>query len=154
MIWLKKMSGSQPSQETKVYYEKDDKKDEESKNFEELKIDNTQESDEATQSSQESWWSSWSGSSQRFDSKGKKREFSIDDEEEDQCWKSFCTQSTQKVKLSQPESSSSSKHKEDEPESSSSSQQKEDENKNADKEDDAKVSFYVKVGKHKKFKYN
>ena len=91
------------------------------KNFDELKIDDTQESDKGTQSCQESWWSSWNGLSQQFDSKGEKKEFSSDDEEEDQWWKSFCSQSTQKVKLSHPESSSSSKHK-DEPESSSSSQ--------------------------------
>ena len=83
MSWLKEIFGSLSSQETKVYYEKDDKKDEESKNFEELKIDDTQESNEATQSSQESCWSSWSGLSQQFDSKGEKREFSSDDEEED-----------------------------------------------------------------------
>ena len=38
---LKKIFGSQSSQETKVYYEKDDKKDEELKNFEELKTDDT-----------------------------------------------------------------------------------------------------------------
>ena len=42
------------------------------KNFDELKIDNTQESDKGSQSCQESWWSSWSGLSQQFDSKGKK----------------------------------------------------------------------------------
>ena len=41
MSWLKKIFGSQSSQETKVYYEKDDKKDEELKNFEELKTDDT-----------------------------------------------------------------------------------------------------------------
>ena len=70
------------------------------KNFDELKIDDTQESDKGTQSCQESWWSSWNGLSQQFDSKGEKKEFSSDDEEEDQWWKSFCSQSTQKVKLS------------------------------------------------------
>ena len=79
------------------------------KNFDELKIDNTQESDKGSQSCQESWWSSWSGLSQQFDSKGKKKEFSSNDEEEDQWWKSFCSQRTQKVKLSQSESTSLSK---------------------------------------------
>ena len=36
-------------------------------------------SNQATQSSQESWWSSWSGLSQPFTSKGKKRDL-YDDE--------------------------------------------------------------------------
>ena len=68
MSWLKKIFTSQSSQETKVYYEKDNqtinKKEEEEKSkiteskFEEMQIDDSQVSDEATQSSQESWWSS------------------------------------------------------------------------------------------------
>ena len=68
MSWLKEIFTSQSSQETKVYYEKDNqtinKKEEEEKSkiteskFEEMQIDDSQVSDEATQSSQESWWSS------------------------------------------------------------------------------------------------
>ena len=64
MSWLKKIFTSQSSQETKVYYEKDsqtiNKKEEEEKSkiteskFEEMQIDDSQVSDEATQSSQES----------------------------------------------------------------------------------------------------
>ena len=63
---------------------------------------------------------------------------------------SFCSDSTKKDKSSQPESGSS--QKEDKPECST-SQSKEDDNKNDDDEGDAKVSFYLKVGKYKKFKY-
>ena len=51
MSWLKKIFGLQSSQETKVFYEKDTqtvKQEDESKitewNFEELKIDDTQQS--------------------------------------------------------------------------------------------------------------
>ena len=80
MSWLKKIFGLQSSQETKVFYEKDTqtvKQEDESEitewNFEELKIDDTQQSDEATQSSEESWWSSWSGLSQQFTTKGGKK---------------------------------------------------------------------------------
>ena len=106
MSWLKKIFGSQSSQETQVYYEKDtqtvtQKQEEESKitesNFEEVQIDDSQPSNEATQSSQESWFSSWSGLSQPFTPKGEKRDFSSDDEEEDRWWKSFCSESKKKL---------------------------------------------------------
>ena len=156
MSWLKKIFGSQPSQETKVYYEKDTqtaKNHDESKitesHFDETQIEDNQISNEATRSSQESWWSSWSGLSQPFTSKGEKRDLS-DYESEEQSSESFCSDSTKKDKSSQPESGSS--QKEDKPECST-SQSKEDDNKNDDDEGDAKVSFYLKVGKYKKFKY-
>ena len=67
MTSLKKIFTSQSSQETKVYYEKDNQtinKEEKEKSeiteskFEEMQIDDSQVSHEATQSSQESWWSS------------------------------------------------------------------------------------------------
>ena len=60
MSWLKKVFGSQFSQETKVYYgkkEEKEKKDEKEK-MENLQIDDSQ--IDESQSSQESWWSSWS----------------------------------------------------------------------------------------------
>ena len=83
MSWLKKIFGSQSSQETKVYYEKDTqtaKNNDESKitesHFDETQIEDNQISNEATRSSQESWWSSWSGLSQPFTSKGEKRDLS------------------------------------------------------------------------------
>ena len=73
MSWLKKIFGSQSSQETKVYYKRDTqtaKNESESKitgsNFEEVQIDDTQHSIGTIQSSQDSWWSSWSGLSQPF----------------------------------------------------------------------------------------
>ena len=103
--------------------------------------------------SQESWWSSWCGLSQPFTSKREKRDLSNDEEE--QWWEWFCSQSTKKNKSSQSVGSSS-QQKEDEPESSSagsSLQPKEDDSKNDHEEDDTKVSFYLKVGKCKKFKY-
>ena len=80
MSWLKKIFGSQCSQETKVYYDKSTettKKEDDSKttesNFEEAEIDDSQYTNVATQSSQESWWSSWSGLSQPFTSKCEKK---------------------------------------------------------------------------------
>ena len=68
-------------------------------------------SSQATQSIQEGWWSSWSGLSQPFTSKGEKS-----NDEKEQWWESFCSQSTKKDKSSQSAGSSSQK-KEDERES-------------------------------------
>ena len=65
----------------------------------------------ATQSSQEGWWGSWSGLSQPFTSKGEKS-----NDEKEQWWESFCSQSTKKDKSSQS-AGSSSQQNEDEPES-------------------------------------
>ena len=150
MSRLKKIFGSQSSQETKVYYEKDTQttKNEDNK----TKITESYlEQLSHTQSTQDSWWSSWSGLSQPFSSqKGKKRDLSNDKQE--QWWESFSTESTKKDESSQY-ASSSSQQKVDEPESSSSSQPKEEDTKVNDEKDDAKVSFYLKVGKYKKFKY-
>ena len=101
MSWLKKVFGSQSSQETKIYYEKKEekeKKDENKEKMENLQIDDSQ--IDESQSSQESWWSSWSGLSQKFSDlpKGKKRnwaEFSSN-EKEDKWWSSFKSKSSQK----------------------------------------------------------
>ena len=74
----------QSSQETKVYYEKSKEqgeKKEEEPQISDLKIDEC--NNENSQESDNSWFSSWSGLSTTFDlPKGKKREFSDDDEEE------------------------------------------------------------------------
>ena len=106
-----------------------------------------------TQSAQDSWYS-WSGVSQEIDIKGEKRELS--DNEEEPWWESFKSQSTQKTTqetlmqkfyglqaslqaISQAQASSS-----------------QDDNKSDDEEekkDDEKISFYLKLGKYKKFKY-
>ena len=161
MSRLKKIFGSQSSQETKVYYEKDTQttKNEDNKTkITESYLEQEQEQEQMnnsqlshTQSTQDSWWSSWSGLSQPFSSqKGKKRDLSNDKQE--QWWESFSTESTKKDESSQY-ASSSSQQKVDEPESSSSSQPKEEDTKVNDEKDDAKVSFYLKVGKYKKFKY-
>ena len=154
MSWFKKIFTSQSSQETKVYYQKDtqtdqqkeeEKKSETEAKFEELQVDDSQVSDEATKLSQKSWWSGWSRLSQPFTSKYEKRDCSSDEEEEDQWWKLFCSESNKKVELWQGESSSSSQTKEDK-------NKNEEDNKNEDK-DQGKVSFYIKVGKNKRFKY-
>ena len=106
MSWFKKIFTSQSSQETKVYYQKDtqtdqqkeeEKKSETEAKFEELQVDDSQVSDEATKLSQKSWWSGWSRLSQPFTSKYEKRDFSSDEEEEDQWWKSFCSESNKKL---------------------------------------------------------
>ena len=160
MSWLKKTFGSQSSQERKVYFEKSTettKNEDNSKivesNFEEAEIEDSQCTNVATQSSQESWWSSWSELSQPFTSKLENWDLSNDEEE--QWWESFCSQGTKNDKSLQS-AGSSSQQKEHDPESSSASsslQPKEDDSKNDDKENDTKVSFYIKVGKYKKFKY-
>ena len=85
MSWLKKLFSSHSSQETKVYYEKS-KEEGETKEEEpqiiDLKIDKG--NNENSQESGSSWFSSWSSLRTTFDwRKGKKREFSDDDEEED-----------------------------------------------------------------------
>ena len=139
MSWFKKVFGSQLSQETKVYYEKQkEKQNEEEENqpkIDELEIGDSQ------QPSQESWCSTWSGLSQTFNSpKGQKREFSSDDEEEDKWWKSFCS-----VNEFKKETNSSSSQQG----SSSQSQHETTSNKNVDEnndeDDDAIVSFYLKL---------
>ena len=138
MSWFKKVFGSQLSQETKVYYEKQkEKQNEEEENqpkIDELEIGDSQ------QPSQESWCSTWSGLSQTFNSpKGQKREFSSDDEE-DKWWKSFCS-----VNEFKKETNSSSSQQG----SSSQSQHETTSNKNVDEnngeDDDAIVSFYLKL---------
>ena len=102
-VGSKKIFSSQSSQETKVYYEKStdttQNEDEDSKIIiSSFEVDETQEtneatqSDEATQSSQDTWRSSWSSLSQKFTSKGEKRERELsDDEEEEPWWESFCS---------------------------------------------------------------
>ena len=93
MIWLKKVFGSQSSQETKLYYEKskeEGEKKEEEPQISDVKIDEG--NNENSQESDNSWFSSQSSLSTTFDlPKGKKREYRDGDEEEDQWWSSFCS---------------------------------------------------------------
>ena len=82
--------------------------------------------------------------------KDKKRELLSDDDEEEPWWESFKSQSTQKsTQNTQLQEFKSSQVKAE----ASSSQ---DDNKSDDEEeqkDDKKISFYLKLGKYKKFKY-
>ena len=138
MSWFKKVFGSQLSQETKVYYEKQkEKQNEEEENqpkIDELEIGDSQ------QPSQESWCSTWSGLSQTFNSpKGQKREFSSDDEE-DKWWKSFCSVNEFKKETN---SSSSQQGSSSQPQHETTSNKNVDENNGED--DDAIVSFYLKL---------
>ena len=100
--------------------------------------------DETTQSTQDSFYS-WSGVSQSIDIKGEKREWSSDDEEEKPWWESFKSQSTEETsfQLSQPSSSQQTE--------TSQSQQENDDNEQDDETE--KISFYLKLGKNKKFKF-
>ena len=101
-----------------------------------------------TQSTQDSCYS-WSGVSQSINIKGEKRDWSSDDEEEELWWESFKSQSTQKstqetsFQLSQPSSSQQTE--------TSQSQQENDDNGWEDETE--KISFYLKLGKNKKFKF-
>ena len=82
--------------------------------------------------------------------KDKKRELLSDDDEEEPWWESFKSQSTQKsTQNTQLQEFKSLQVKAE----ASSSQ---DDNKSDDEEeqkDDKKISFYLKLGKYKKFKY-
>ena len=104
-----------------------------------------------TQSTQDSTYS-WSGVGQEIDIKEKKRQLSEDEEDEEPWWESFKSHSTQKLtqklsqtfQLSQP--SSSKTQVED------SQSQNENASNKEEQEDGEKISFYLKLGKHKQFK--
>ena len=156
MSWFKNVFSSQ--QETKVVYEKsksesenkEDKKEgeEETVTVSELRIDEGQESSGSC--SQNSWWSSWSGLSTPF-----KRELS-DDKEDEKWWSSFCSQETKNELLF-----SSQADKEDSSQSVTASPENiptqtcidKDDNVKEGDSDEGKVKFFIRVGKHKKFKY-
>ena len=93
MSWLNKVFGSQSPQETKVYYEKskeEGEKKEDEPQISDLKIEEG--NNEDSEESDNSWFSSWSDLNTTFDSpKGKKREFSNDDEEKDKWCSSSCS---------------------------------------------------------------
>ena len=159
MSWLKQVFGLQLSQKTKVYYDKSkeegDKKEEEHQ-ISDLKTDKG--NNENSQESDNSWFSSWSGLSTTFDlPKGKKREFSNGDEEEEK-WSSFCSKEKNESKSesffsTQVSSSSQSTQATNIPiQTCVYKDDNKDDNKNDD-EDDSKVEFFPKVGKHKKIKF-
>ena len=111
-----------------------------------MAISETQECDETTQSTQDSCYS-WSSVSQEIDIKGEKRELS--DDEEEPRWESFKSQSTQKS----TQETILQEFKSSQPKAEAISSQ--DDNKCDDEEEeneDGKISFYLKLGKFKKFK--
>ena len=159
MNWFKKIFGWQygfnsqsssqgSSQEPKVYYVKEKTEtDGNDTEIENLPVSETQECDETTQSTQDSCYS-WSSVSQEIDIKGEKRELS--DDEEEPWWGSFKSQSTQKstqeTKLQEFKSS--------QPKAEANSWQDDNESDDhVEKNEDKKNSFYLKLGKFKKFKY-
>ena len=105
---------------------------------------------DTTQSTQDSCYS-WSGVSQQFDIRRKKRELS--DDEEEPWWESFKLQSTQKSNSSQTKlfSSQSSSQPSDSQMGARQDENKNDENE--EKDENEQISFYLKLGKNKKFKF-
>ena len=154
MSWLKTVFGSQSSQETKFYHEKSKEeweKKEEEPQISELKIDEG--NNENSQESDNSWFSSWSDLSTTFDlPKGENRKFSNGDEEEDKWWSAFCSKERNESKSESVFSTQPSQATQ----ATNIPIQicvDRDDNKSDDDEDDSKVEFFLKVGKHKKFKF-
>ena len=147
-------SSQSSSQEPKVRYVKEKSKTDGNNNeIENLSIEENQECNETTQSTQDSCYS-WSGVSQEIDIKGEKRELS--DEEEEPWWESFKSQSTQKSiqESSQLKVFSSSQPSTSQPKAEASSLQDDNKSDNeVEKDEDEGISFYLKLGKYKKFKY-
>ena len=154
MSWLKNVFGFQSSQETKIVYDTSKNESEGDKKGNDPQISKLKIEEENEESSQGSNNSSWSSLSTTFDlPKSKKREFSNDDEEEDKWWSSFCSKVRNKSKsesffFTQESSSSQSSQATNIPTQNCVDK---DSNKNDD-EDYSKVEFFVKVGKHRKFK--
>ena len=114
----------------------------------------SQSTQENTQGNTQESCYSWSGVSQSLDVHGKKHNLSDDESKEEQWWESFksqpltqtSTQASQKFKYFSL-TPDNSQNQESETEGATSSQS---ENPNEDKE---KISFYLKLGKSKKFKF-
>ena len=97
---------------------------------------------------------SWSGVSQEIDIKSEKRELS--DNKEKPWWESFKSQLTQKSRqeLCQLKIFSSSQPSSSQTKAEASSLQDDNRSDNKDeKDEDDKISFYLKLGRFKKFKY-
>ena len=152
MSWFKKIFDSQSSspgssqgssQELKVHYAKQ-KTETDGNNAEIGECDNT------TQSTQDSCYS-WSGVSQEIDIKGEKRELS--DDKEEPCWESSKSQSTQKsTQSTQLQEFKTSQQGEAKAEATSSQTDNKSDDENEGKEAE-KISFYLKLGIYKEFKY-
>ena len=168
MSWFNKIFGSQYdfnsqsssqdssqglSQEPKVHYTKQkNETDGDDTEIENLTIREIEEFDETTQSTPDSRYS-WSSVSQKIDIKDEKRELS--DNEEKPWWESFKSQASQKssqgTQKQQFYSLQSSLQTNLRGQASSSKDNKSDDEE--DENDDEKISFYLKVGKYKKFKF-
>ena len=103
------------------------------------------------QSIQDSFCYSWSGASPLFDTQGEKRGWSNDEKTEEPWWESFKSQSS-----TQKSSQKSETFQLSQATSSQSSQQENSQSQTTEKDDkknDESVTFYLKAGKYKKFKY-
>ena len=169
MSWFKKIFGLQSSsqgsssldkQESKVYYtcnistKEKNETDNNEKESENVTVSELEERDDAIQLTQDSSCYSWSGVSQGFDIRGEKRELS--DDKEKPWWESFKSQSTQKstqessqMKLFSSQSSLQASRSQ----VVASSLQDDDKSDKEEKNEDEKISFYLKLGKYKEFKF-
>ena len=160
MSWFKKLFSSQgssssqcSSQEPTVKFTKESSQKDKTDNKKEepdTTVSEFEEIDE-TQSTQDSSCYSWSGAIPLFDKQGKKRGWSDDEETEEPWWESVKSQSS-----TQKSSQKSETFQLSQATSSQSSQQENTQSKTTEKggeKDDESVSFYLKVGKYKKFKY-
>ena len=162
MSWFKKIFGSQSSQssqtsqssqrsqEPKVYYSKEEKEEEGKMTTSEFKDCNEVES---TQDDSQSSCYSWSGVSQAIDIKGEKRSWDKSEEEEEKWWAAFQSQpSTQASTSSQGPSCQKIEEKNDDDDDDDYDQRKT-QTQTQTQDETEKISFYLKLGKYKKFKF-
>ena len=124
------------------------------KERENVTVSELEECDDTTQSTQDSTCYSWSDVSQGFDIPGEKRELS--DDEQDPWWESLKSQSTQKSTQESSQMklfSSQSSLQTSSSQVGASSLQDDDKSDKEEKNEDEKISFYLKLGKYKKFKF-
>ena len=142
MSWLKKISqtsqSSLSSQEPKVYYSKKE-------DCNEVKVESTQDD------SQSSCYS-WSGVSQAINIKGENRSWDESEEEEEKWWAAFQSEpSTQASTSSQGTSSQKIEEKNDDDDDDDDYDQTQTQTQIQDETE--KISFYLKLGKYKKFEF-
>ena len=154
MSWLKKISqtsqSSLSSQEPKVCYSKKEEEEEEMttsefKDCNEVKVESTQDD------SQSSCYS-WSGVSQAINIKGENRSWDESEEEEEKWWAAFQLEpSTQASTSSQGTSSQKIEEKNDDDDDDDDYDQTQTQTQIQDETE--KISFYLKLGKYKKFEF-
>ena len=165
MSWFKKFFSSQPSTSrtpTVKYIKVTDERDEDDNKKEEEQTTKTGQSTQEIDQTQESSCYSWSGASSLFSSQTKKRKWENNDKDEP-WWESFKSEpSTQKTEEPWSQSFKSHSSQDSMQESTASSfemtqqyqtQSNEEKDDNDDDEDKEKISFYLKLGKNKRFKY-